>query len=125
MRSAFVKRGKPLRARQLRQTSTAAETHFWLHVRNRQVDGVKFRRQWPIEEFVADFCCVERHLIVEIDGGQHADSEADVARTSKLEALGYRVIRFWNNDVLSNIEGVIEELRASLAKETPHPNPLP
>lgn len=78
-----------------------------------------------MDGFIADFCCVERRLVVEIDGGQHVDSEADADRTKCLKALGYRVVRFWNNDVLSNIEGVIEELRKALAEQTPHPNPLP
>jgi lysyl-tRNA synthetase class 2 len=90
--------------------------------------GVKFRRQWPIAGFVTDFCCAECGLVVEIDGGQHAESKADIRRTRILEELGYRVVRFWNNDVLSNIDGVLETLRLEIhqaLKTTPHPDPLP
>ena len=113
--SASIKRGKPEPARRLRRDTTKAEKHFWIHVRNRQVGGAKFRRQWPIAKFIVDFCCSERRLVVEIDGGQHADNKNDLERTKLLEELGYRVIRFWNNDVMENIEGVIERLTKALA----------
>ena len=103
-------------ARKLRRASTDAEKRFWIAVRNRQVCGAKFRRQWPIGPFVADFICLEAKLVVEIDGGQHADNESDIARSKQLNALGYRVIRFWNNDVLQNLEGVIESLTGELSR---------
>ena len=113
--SASLKRGRPEPARKLRRDSTEAEKQFWLHVRNRQIRGAKFRRQWPIAEFIVDFCCPEQRLVVEIDGGQHAESQHDVERTKKLEETGYRVMRFWNNDVVENIEGVIDRLTKALA----------
>ena len=82
------------------------------------------RSQEPIGRFFVDFLCRERQLIVEVDGGQHADSPADRERDAELKALGYRVIRIWNNEVLENIEGVLQTLLAEL-REAPHPVPLP
>ena len=117
LRSASVKRGEPKRPRRLRRDATDAERLFWSHVRDRKVEGAKFRRQWPIGKFVADFCCVEEMLVVEIDGGQHVESKQDDERTKILKGKGYRVIRFWNNEVLENIEGVIETLKAELAAD--------
>jgi very-short-patch-repair endonuclease len=96
------------RARQLRRDATEAEKKLWFHLRSRQVAGVKLRRQVSIGAFVADFCSFEAKLIVEVDGGQHADQEeADLQRSRLLARSGYRVIRFWNNDVLENVEGVL------------------
>ena len=87
---------------------------------------MKFRLQMPIKSYVVDFCCESRRLIVELDGGQHAErSSEDAKRTSDLEAFGFLVLRFWNNDVLNNIEGVVETIVATAAQEPPHPNPLP
>ena len=106
----------------MRRDATDAEKRFWVHVRNRQVSSAKFRRQWPIGDFIVDFCCPERRLVVEIDGGQHAENKCDVERAKKLEVLGYRVIRFWNNDVLENIEGVIDRLTKAL-EDRPRSNP--
>jgi len=125
VRSASVKRSKPALARLLRRKATSAESHFWKHVRNRQLEGAKFRRQWPVGKFIVDFRCSELRLVVEIDGGQHQGNCADVVRTLELERSGYRVVRFWNNEILANIEGVIEELRRLLPKEPLTPNPLP
>lgn len=104
------------RSRDLRINSTKAELLIWRHLRNRQLDGFKFVRQEPIGRYYVDFLCRERRLIVEIDGGQHADSEADRRRETDLTALGYRVIRFWNNDVLENIEGAMQILLTELRK---------
>ena len=101
---------------------TDAEARMWHSLRNRQLDGHKFKRQWSLGPYIVDFCCIERRLVVEMDGGQHSP-EADAARTAKLEALGYRVVRFWNNDVHENLEGVLRSLLAEL--EGPHPDPLP
>ena len=81
-------------------------------------------RQEPIGPYFGDFVCRERHLVVEVDGGQHADSAADAKRDAAMRGLGYRTIRVWNNDVLGNIEGVLEMLRAEL-ENAPHPVPLP
>jgi very-short-patch-repair endonuclease len=94
-------------ARRLRQSMTDAERRLWLAIRDRRLAGYKFRRQHPIGGYVVDFACTKHHLVVEADGGQHADNEKDVGRTAKIEALGWRVIRFWNNDILANTEGVI------------------
>jgi very-short-patch-repair endonuclease len=92
-------------ARRLRLTPTDAETRLWSRLRKKQLDGFGFRRQHPLGPYVADFVCAEARLIVEVDGGQHA--EEDDTRTRWLEGRGYRVIRFWNSDVLANTEGVL------------------
>lgn len=100
------------RARQLRRRQTDAEAKLWRELRNRQFVDAKFRRQVPLGGYIVDFLCEEQALIVELDGGQHAaDSNHDQERTQWLENEGYRVVRFWNNDVMENIEGVLEELR--------------
>jgi very-short-patch-repair endonuclease len=103
---------------------------LWRHLRNRQFIGLRFTRQEPIDSYIADFVCRARKLIIELDGGQHVELAAeDARRTADLEALGYRVLRFWNNDVLTNMDGVLETIRLSLKLEPsappPHPNPLP
>ncbi len=92
-------------ARRLRLTPTDAEIRLWSRLRRKQLDGFRFRRQHPLGPYVVDFFCPEAKLIIEVDGGQHAD-ESDM-RTRWLEARDYRVIRFWNNDVLANTEGVL------------------
>jgi very-short-patch-repair endonuclease len=107
------------KAQRLRRQLTDAERKLWSALRNRQLDGAKFRRQQPIGPFIADFVCQERRLIVEADGGQHAESTADDRRTAFRESKGYRVLRFWNNDILSNLDGVAEVIAAALS--TPHP----
>jgi len=87
---------------------------------------MKFRRQMPIKSYVVDFCCESARLIVEIDGGQHVEhSVADAKRTTDLESYGYHVLRFWNNDVISNPDGVVETIVATATQDPPHPNPLP
>jgi very-short-patch-repair endonuclease len=102
-------------ARILRKNLTDAERHLWRHIRLRQIGGHKFRRQHPMGSYIADFACIECKLIVEVDGGQHAEQlEYDAMRTAWLEAHGYRVLRFWNNDVLQNIEGVVASIRVAL-----------
>ena len=131
-------KASPQTARRLRRNQTDAERTLWFRLRDRRLSGWKFRRQFPIDRFVVDFFCADAHLIIELDGGQHAArTEADARRTEILEAMGYLVIRFWNNDVMSNIDGVTEEIDAALksyqcerpgisqASEPPHPNPLP
>ena len=121
-----MKRQHVDRARELRQDMTDAEQKLWHHLRNRQLSGHKFRRQHDIDHYIADFACTEALLIVELDGGQHADqADYDERRTQHLQARGYRVLRFWNNDVLTNIEGVLTVILGSLASPAPHPNPLP
>ncbi|MEX0852035.1 MAG: DUF559 domain-containing protein, partial [Bauldia sp.] len=92
-----------------------AERRLWQRLRNRQL-GVKFRRQMPIDRFIADFGCEEARLVIELDGGQHALAVSkDRERTAVLSSAGYLVLRFWNNDVLSNIEGVVDEIAWTLA----------
>jgi len=104
------------RSRSLRRDSTEAEKHLWAILRNRKLDGWKFRRQVPIDSFIVDFCCVEARLIVELDGEQHADVQKryDDMRTRELKTLGFRVLRFWNSEVLQETEGVIQEIRRML-----------
>ncbi len=116
------------RARRLRRDQTDAERKLWLRLRDRRLNGWKFKRQVPIDRYIADFCCTDARLIIELDGGQHTTSEeADAKRTAFLESCGYLVLRFWNNDVLKNMDGVLEEILASLpqAPSAPHPDPLP
>jgi very-short-patch-repair endonuclease len=108
-------------ARELRLNQTDAEARLWSYLRNRQLNEAKFRRQIAIDPYIVDFICTDHMLIIELDGGQHAEHvERDEKRTRFLESRGYRVLRFWNNDVLSNTEGVIEVILAELQK---HPSP--
>ena len=107
------------KAKRLRRDMTDAERRLWSVLRNSQINGAKFRRQQPIGPFIADFICQERRLIIEADGGQHAESASDARRTAFLETKGYRVLRFWNDDILTNIDGVAQAIAAALA--TPHP----
>jgi very-short-patch-repair endonuclease len=105
---------------------TDAERALWSKLRGRRLQGHKFRSQWTLGRCVADFCCLEARLIVEVDGGQHSEV-VDASRTARLKARGFRLIRFWNNDVLTNIDGVLEVILEALQKkkEDPHPSPLP
>lgn len=104
----------PERARELRQQLTAAEELLRSRVRNRQLGGLRFRRQHPLGSFIADFCCPSRRLIVEIDGDIHnLQAERDRARTEQFEQHGYQVIRFRNEQVLYDIEGVLEAVEAA------------
>jgi very-short-patch-repair endonuclease len=113
-------------ARRLRRDQTDAERKLWFRLRDRRLNGLKFRRQVPIDRYVVDFCCESAHLIVELDGGQHAERSAeDAARTAPLEARGYLVLRFWNNEVLQNMDGVLEVIAGTARPVPPHPNPLP
>ena len=109
-----VRRQISRHAARLRRERTDAEDTFWQAVRNRQIDGFKFRFQHSLWPHVADFACLEAKLIVEIDGGQHSE-EADRQRTASLEARGFQVLRFWNNDVLTNLEGVLTVVQTTLA----------
>jgi very-short-patch-repair endonuclease len=103
------------RARELRARSTDAERLLWLKLRDRSIVGAKFRRQASFPPYTADFCCFEANLIVEVDGSQHAERvKQDAARTRRLEGDGFTVIRFWNNEVLTNIDGVLEAILTEL-----------
>ena len=97
-------------ARNLRTTMTDAERRIWRHLRMRQLAGLRFRRQVTIGKFIVDFACIEAWCVVEIDGSQHADSERDRERDAWLESEGWRVLRFWNNDVLLRTEAVLEAM---------------
>lgn len=102
-------------SRQLRSEMTVAETHLWQHLRTRQICGKKFRRQHPVGKYILDFACIEAKLAIEVDGGQHNELQNyDNQRTAWLEVLGWKVLRFWNNEVLQNIEGVLEEILNAL-----------
>ncbi|MBI3291550.1 MAG: endonuclease domain-containing protein [Elusimicrobia bacterium] len=111
-------------ARQLRRKLTDAERRLWTCLRSRQFQGYKFRRQQPLGPYIVDFCCFEHRLVVELDGGQHTQQrEADAQRTSFLKCQGFEVIRFWDNDVLNNLNDVLEAITLKL--KTPSPSPLP
>ena len=102
-------------ARSLRNNSTDAERLIWRSLRNRTLFECKFRRQYPVGPYIADFVCIEKRLIVELDGGQHADNVMqDEARTAYLQAEGYRVLRFWNNDVLLQTMAVLEAIQGAI-----------
>ena len=101
-------------ARKLRHNMTDAEERLWYHLRGRQLKGFKFRAQSPIGPHVADFSCEQARLVIELDGGQHAGSTTDAARTAAIETAGYRILRFWNHDVLANTEGVLEVIAQAL-----------
>ena len=108
------------RARELRKRMTDAERKLWFALRDRRFARFKFCRQVPIGRFVADFICFERRLVIEVDGGQHADSLSDQRRDRWFAANGYRVLRFWNNEVLKNLDGVTTLLADTLGvKEWP------
>ncbi len=121
--------GRPTsRARELRNNATPHEQLLWLHLRAGQLHGLKFSRQLPIGPFICDFVCRRHKLVVELDGSQHvAGADNDAERTAVLNALGYRVIRFWNNELTSNLAGVLETIgRAALGNDAaPTPQPPP
>ncbi|MEG3153825.1 endonuclease domain-containing protein [Sphingomonas sp. RB1R13] len=111
--------GAVLRARQLRHDSTKPEQRLWSALRESFPDR-KWRRQMPVGPFFVDLACFNERLVIELDGGQHAEAgEYDAARTRFIEAQGYRVLRFWNNDVLENLEGVVTSVANAL-----NPSPL-
>ena len=107
------------RAREMRANPTPAERRLWAMLRDRRMSSFKFKRQHVIAPYIVDFACLERSLIIEADGGQHAESNSDRRRDAHLRAKGFRVLRFWNNDVLENPAGVFEAIAAAL--HTPHP----
>jgi very-short-patch-repair endonuclease len=112
--------GAHARARDLRRNMTEAERRVWRILRSEQMQGYKFRRQVPIGRYIADFASHEARIIVEIDGGQHDSSSPEEAeRSAFLQNEGYRVLRFWNNEVLGNLGGVYEAIAGELARVTP------
>ena len=111
-------------ARGLRRRQTDAERRLWARLRDRRLFGVKFVRQMPVGPYVVDFCCRERKLIVELDGGQHAAQAAyDARRTVFLVEQGYRVLRFWDNEALGNRDGVLQRVAEALGSPSPRPSP--
>jgi very-short-patch-repair endonuclease len=114
-------------AHKLREHSTDAERLLWQRLRNRQLLKCKFRRQQPIGPYIVDFVCLERRLVIELDGGQHAEQiSQDETRTAFLQAEGYRVLRYWNNQVLAELESVLDAILSCLAdRATPHPTLAP
>ncbi|MDE2165644.1 MAG: endonuclease domain-containing protein [Alphaproteobacteria bacterium] len=122
-------RGRPdasttVRARELRRHQTDVEQRLWRALRARGFAGAKFRRQLLIGHYIVDFACPLRRLVVELDGGQHAaQASSDAARSRTLAAHGYRVIRFWNNDVNDNLPGVLAAIESALADPSPFPLP--
>ena len=111
------------RSRELRNNATSAERKLWQHLRNRQLCSTRFNRQVPIGPFICDFAARTAKLIVELDGGQHAVRTAeDERRTRFLASRGYRVLRFWNNDVLENVDGVLAVIQEAL-NDRPSPDP--
>jgi len=113
-------------ARALRSHSSDAERHLWRRVRNRQLGGYRFRRQMPMGHYIVDFVCLRARLVVELDGGHHAERLLeDFERTRDLARSGFRVLRFWNNEVLRETEAVLESILEALRQACPHPYPLP
>ena len=115
----FVQANKLQRA--LRRNMTDAERKLWQYLRGNQL-GVKFRRQHPFENYILDFVCLPLALVVEVDGGQHIEqAEHDAKRTALLETAGFRVLRFWNNQVLNELDAVVEVIRVTIETH-PHPS---
>lgn len=113
-------------AKNLRKRSTDAEKLLWRHLRAKQLEGLKFRRQEPIDNYIADFVCFENRIVIELDGGQHAiEKERDIERDNYLKKHDFIVLRFWNNDVLTNIGGVLEVIRDNCLNHPPLIFPLP
>jgi very-short-patch-repair endonuclease len=111
------------RARELRNNPTDAERILWRQLRLWQLDGYKFRRQQPLGRYIVDFVCLEKRVVVEVDGGQHGD-EADTERDNWLRDHGFVVLRFWDHEVLKNIDAVREQVYQTL-QNTPYLNPSP
>ena len=113
-------------ARYLRKSLTEPERRLWKALRDRRCNGLKFRRQVPIGRYIVDFICLESRLIIEVDGGQHARRRKhDLARTAYLQSQGFRVLRFWNNEIRENLVGVLDVIARSATVQPPHPDPLP
>nr|WP_298126032.1 DUF559 domain-containing protein [uncultured Pseudoxanthomonas sp.] len=121
-RTCSVRQGqKRNRARELRRDMTLAERKLWSILCRRQLEGFRFRRQVPIGPYIADFACLEGALVVEVDGGQHMDAETDCARDAFLRGKGFHVLRFWNNEILANLEGVRVLILRRLSDTRPYP----
>jgi very-short-patch-repair endonuclease len=108
-------------AQAMRSEMTDAERRLWLHLRRKQLAGFRFRRQHSIGSYVADFACLEAKLVVEVDGSQHAQSLQDQHRDDVLQEFGFRVVRFWNNDVIASTDRVLADILQALASSSPLP----
>ncbi len=107
-------------ARKLRSNPTEAEKQLWRYLRMAQFHGLKFRRQYVIDKYIADFVCLPKRIVIELDGGQHSETVTeDLLRTRAMEAAGFKIIRYWNNDVINNIEGVLQDLETHLNLSPP------
>ncbi|RFB65553.1 MULTISPECIES: endonuclease domain-containing protein [unclassified Herbaspirillum] len=115
---AFTK----LAAKELRKTMTDAERRLWHRLRGEQLE-VKFRRQHPFENVVLDFVCLERRLVIEVDGSQHVENQHDEKRTERLNLAGFTVLRFWNNEVLNETDAVVQAIWNALNPSPPQPSP--
>lgn len=111
-------------ATRLRREMTDAERRLWKHLRAGRLEGFKFRRQHPVPPYVLDFCCVEVGLAIELDGSQHSEAR-DASRSRYLESQGWRIVRFWDNDVLNKTDAVVEAIWNILSRPTLSPTPLP
>ena len=110
------------RARRLRRAATDAEMALWHRLRSRRLNGYKFVRQESIGPYIVDLICRDCRLIIEVDGGQHADNPRDAVCDRWLADHNYRILRFWNNEVLGNMSGVLEKIATALAEAPPHPD---
>ena len=110
----------------LRKRATDAENRLWFHLKGKNFEGIKFRRQAPIGDYIVDFVAFEKRLVIEVDGGQHAEDEKDndMRRDAWLRSQGFRVLRFWNNEVLQNLEGVLETIRVNCLRHPPLTPPI-
>ena len=106
-------------AKNLRKNVTDTEKYLWKYLKGNQLEGFKFRRQHPIGKYIVDFVNTERRIIIELDGGQHLENKKDKLRDRWLEEQGYEVLRFWDNEVLNNVEGVLEFIREKLSSPSP------
>ncbi len=110
-------------ARKLRRNSSDVEQLLWSNLRNKNLQNLKFRRQQPIGNFIADFVCFEKRVVVELDGSQHAGSKKDLLRDKWFNQHGFQVLRFWNNEVFENLDGVLEKIMEVCVSGHPPPTP--
>jgi len=106
-------------AQKLRKNSTHTEKYLWKYLQGKQLEGFKFRRQHPFGRYIVDFINLERKIIIEVDGGQHLENKKDKLRDKWLKEQGYEVLRFWDNEVLTNIKSVLEVIRGKLLSPSP------
>ena len=110
----------------MRKRASDVENSLWCHLKGKQIEGIKFGRQQPIGDHIVDFATFEKRLVIELEGGQHAEEEKDkdMRRDAWLNSQGFRVLRFWNNEVLLNLEGVLETIRVNCLRHPPLTPPI-